>query len=235
MAEHPTACPAWQEDLAAWLTAQITPEREAALTAHLETCAACRGEADSLLTVAAVALTFDPDARSEAEAAPPPGPLATRGVAPDLPAELGPRIERAIAAERGRRRALRAGVAALAAAAVVAVVVLAWSGDDDPAPLVGEQVAFTVVPPGASADAVIADDGDGSIVEIRATGLDPDVTYALWLSPPGGRWDDRVAGGTFRPDADGTVVERLRCALPVDEYGRVWVTTPEGEIALDTE
>lgn len=232
MAERPTACPEWEEDLAAWVTAQITPDREAALSAHLETCAACRGEADSLLAVAAVSLAFDPEAKREARG-------AEHRVAPPVPTEppsgLGARIERAIAAERGRSRALRVGVAALAAAAAVALLALVWPRDDDPTPLVGEQVAFTVVPPGATADAVIADDGDGSIVQITATGLDPDLTYALWLSPPGGRWDDRVAGGTFRPDPDGTVEERLRCALPVDEYGRVWVTTPGGDIALDTE
>ncbi len=58
-----------------------------------------------------------------------------------------------------------------------------------------------------------------------ATGLDPDVTYALWLSPPDGTWDDRVAAGTlddrvaagtFRPNEYGEVDVRLRSALPVN-------------------
>jgi hypothetical protein len=82
---------------------------------------------------------------------------------------------------------------------------------------------------------VIAEEGSGTLVELIATGLDPDVTYALWLSPADGTWEDRVAAGTFRPDADGEVDVRLRCALPVEEYGRAWATTPEGEIALDTK
>lgn len=274
MAERPAACPEWQEDLAGWLVAQISPEREAALTAHLEGCAACRAEASSLLAVAAATLPFGPtetdDGRSAAgsvgslpaAAVAPPGgdrsrvgngpttgadaaragdgSAADAGVsagddaAPLPPAALGERIGRAIAAERRSTRRLRVGAAALAAAAVVVVVALAWPRDDDPS-LEGERVAFTVVPEGAEAAAVIAEEGDGSLVELTAEGLDPDVTYALWLSPPGGRWDDRIAGGTFRPDEDGTVDVRLYCALPVDEYGRVWVTTPEGEIALDTE
>jgi hypothetical protein len=102
-------------------------------------------------------------------------------------------------------------------------------------PLQGEEVAFTRVPSGATVEAVIADERSGSLVQLIASGLDPDVTYALWLSPPEGTWDDRVAAGTFRPDEHGEVDVRLSCALPADETGRVWATTPEGEIALDTK
>lgn len=221
MADHREACAEWRDDLASWLVAQIAPEREELLHAHLATCEVCRAEAESLLAVTAVSLAADPD--------------RTVIGGGDPPAELGDRIAASIAAERRTRRRLRAGVTVLvgAAAAIVAVVVVV--DDDSPARLPGEEVAFTVVPAGATVDAVIADDGNGTLVQLVATGLDPDVTYALWLSPPDGTWDDRVAAGTFRPDADGEVDVRLRCPLPVDEYGRAWATTPEGEIALDTK
>ena len=221
MAEHPMACPEWQEDLAGWLIAQLPPDREALLEQHLTTCADCRAEAESLLAVAAVALATDPDAPFAATEQP--------------PAELGERIVATISAERRARRVMRAGVLALGGAAAAVVAVVALQLDSAPAPLAGEEVAFTVVPPGASVEAVVAADAGGSLVQLTASGLDPDITYALWLSPPQGTWDDRIASGTFRPDADGEVDVRLRCALPADEYGRVWATTPDGAIALDTK
>lgn len=223
MAERPEACAAWQDDLADWLVAQISPDREALWRAHLHTCQVCRAEADSLLAVTAIALAADLDRTAVGDG--------------DPPAELGDRIVASIAAERRARRRLRTAAAALAGAAAVVVITLLLVADDDrgPARIRGEEVAFTVMPDGATVDAVIAEEGSGTLVELIATGLDPDVTYALWLSPADGTWEDRVAAGTFRPDADGEVDVRLRCALPVEAYGRAWATTPEGEIALDTK
>ena len=37
------------------------------------------------------------------------------------------------------------------------------------------------------------------------------------------------------PDPSPEFAVRLRSALPAAEMGRVWATTPEGEIALDTK
>ena len=201
MADHPTACPEWQDDLAGWLVAQIAPEREALLLAHLARCAGCRSEADSLLAVTAVALAADPDTAMSGDDEP--------------PAELGDRIVASIAAERRARRLLRVGLTVLAGAAAAVVLVVVLPGDGDPAPLRGEGVAFTLVPAGATADAVIADEGDGSLVELVATGLDPNVTYALWLSPPDGTWDDRVAAGTFRPDEQATSTSASAAPSPL--------------------
>lgn len=224
-AEHPTACPEWQDDLAAWLMAQVRPEREALLDAHLRTCPTCQDEAQSLLAVTAVTLAADVD---------PVDPAHDDAATVRPPAELGRRIDATIAAQRRRRWWSRAGLAAVAgAAAVLAVAVLV--DDPGPDPVHGEPVAFAVMPPGASARAVVGAEADGSLVELVADGLEPATTYALWLSPPGATWEDRVAAGTFRTDEDGAVSARLACALPADLLGRVWVTSPEGEIALDTE
>jgi hypothetical protein len=238
MGEHREACPEWQEDLAAWVVAQLGPDRERALDEHLRSCAVCRAEAESLLAVSAVALSTDggPIADDAGWA-----PMADVGAAAlrsveGPPSGLGERILVSVHAERRARRAARAAVVALATVAAAVVAVVALSRGGDPAPLEGEQIAFTVVPAGASAQAVVApDDEQGSIVQLTASGLDPAVTYALWLSPPDGTWDDRVAAGTFRPDADGEVDVRLRCAMAPDDYGRAWATTPDGKIALDTK
>jgi len=222
MAEHLQACPEWQDDLAAWLVAQGTPEREAALEAHVASCPTCRDEAHSLLGVAAVALAADP---IREQSLPASGSDA-------LPARLGARVATGILRERRRRTRRSALLVAVggAAAAAVLVAALVAGSDDDVDPLRGDRFAFTI----GSAEAVVAPDDGGSVVQIVARDLDPDVTYALWLSVPGGRWDDRVPAGTFRPGDDGTVDVRLRSAMPAEDVGRVWATTENG-IALDTE
>jgi len=219
MAEHQLACDQWQATLAGWLVAQLDPEEEAALTAHLEGCRACRAEADSLLDVAAITLGTDPGAPAVLE---PP------------PADLGERILARVARERRARGAGRLALVMSAAAAAVVAGVLVTRPGEEPR-LRGEPVVFAHEAAGVAASAVVAPDPSGSVVQLTATGLDPDVTYALWLTPPGGGYPERIAAGTFRPDADGEVDVRLHCALPADEMGRVWATTPEGDIALDTE
>lgn len=221
MAERVEACPDWQDDLAGLLVAQLTPDRERALGVHLATCAACQAEADSLLGVAAVALVADP-------------------VGPVLPAEappspaLGDRIVAQVAAERRARRVVRTSFALVGAVAIALVAVVATRPNPTP-PLEGDRVAFVVRPDGVEAAAVLAPDGDGSLVELTATGLDPDTTYALWLTPPGGGYPERIAAGTFRPNGRGEVDERLASALPPSATGRVWVTDPDGTVTLDTQ
>ncbi len=231
MAERPEACPVWREDLAAWAVAQIDPEREAALLVHLDTCGACRAEADDLLAVAAVVLA--------AEAEPSPGgPALDPSVERyEPPADLGGRITARIASERRGRLLRRGALVALAGTAAAAIVVGALvAADDSTDPLEGERYAFTVLPAGADGHAVVAPyEGESSVVELVATGLEPDTTYALWLAVPGGGRDDRVPAGTFRADDDGHVDVRLDCAMPAEEVGRVWATSPEGALVLDTK
>ncbi len=119
------------------------------------------------------------------------------------------------------------------AAAVVAAALV--TRDDGEPRLRGEPVAFVREAAGVDASAVVAPEENGSIIELHVSGLDPDTTYSMWLTPPGGGYAERVAAGTFRPDDDGTVEVRLRCPLPADEMGRAWATTSDGEITLDTK
>jgi hypothetical protein len=220
VSEHPTACEAWQPALSGWLVAQLSPSEEAALVDHLAGCDACRAEADSLLHVAAV--TLGADAGGDVVDVEPP------------PADLGDRIAARIARERRARRAGRLAIAMGAAAAAVAVGVVMTRDSGEPA-VRGETIAFVRQAPGVEATAVLAPDEGGSLIELTATGLDPDTTYSLWLTPPGGGWADRIPAGTFRPDDDGDVDVRLSCSLPPEDMGRAWATTDEGDIALDTD
>jgi hypothetical protein len=220
MAERPEACLAWQEEIAEWLVAQISPEREAALLEHLRGCPGCEAEAESLLAVAAMSLG---------------AALDSPAVDPDLlpPPELGDRVAHAVRRERGFRRAMAIGVVGFAAVLVLSLIASLASSNDRT--LTGEKMAFDVVPAGGTGSAIVADDLAGSVVQLTATKLDPNTTYALWLTPPGGGYSERVAAGTFKPAPDGHVDTILRSSLPREDVGRVWVTDPEGETALDTE
>lgn len=232
MAEHPEACPEWRDDLASWVVAQGRPDREAALLAHLEGCTACAGEAERLLAVAAVVLAHDPDQASPSATELPSA--AADAVEP--PVELRSRIAGRIRAERRGRLLRRMAVSAAGAAAAAAVVVGAVLvvADDDPSPLRGgEEFVFSV----GEGQAVVApyEQGSSSEVELVASGLEPGTTYALWLAVPGGGRDDRVPAGTFRADEDGEVDTRLYCSMPAGQVGRVWATSPELDLVLDTE
>ncbi len=238
---HTEACPEWAGDIAAWAVAQGSPAREAALVEHLEGCAACRAEAEGLLAIAAVVLAADPDVAVD-QALDPEVVEADVGERsssryPEPPADLGERIGRRIRRERRRQLVRRSLVVAVGAAAAAAVLVFALAmraGDGGVGPVNGDHFAFAVVPPGATAGAVVGhDDGQGSVVQLIATGLDPTTTYALWLTPPGGTYEDRVPAGTFRPGRDGTVNVRLHCSLSAGRVGRVWATT-DRTVVLDT-
>ena len=223
MPDRLAPCPAWEAHLAGWCVAQLSPVEEAGLVEHLHECRGCRAEADSLMAVAAVSLVALPgsDPWRAAHDEPPPADLADRIVA-------------RVGQERRRQRGRRAGVV-LAALAGVLVLALALR-PHDPTPLLGDRMALTGAPgSGAGAHAIVAREAGGSLVALTARGLDPTVTYALWLTPPGGDYPDRVPAGTFRPHADGSVDVRLHSALPPDDVGRIWATGPGGEVALDTK
>ena len=222
MPEPTPACDAWQEHLAGWLVAQLPPGDEAALLEHLDACPVCQAEADSLLAVTAVSLGVDPGAR-------PWRPV----VEEPPPADLADRIVARVAGERRGRWGRRAAAALAGGAAALAVALVVRTNDD--APLRGEAVEFASLAQDVEASAVVAPEAGGSVVQLTAIGLDPAVTYALWLTPPGGGYAQRVPAGTFRPDAAGEVHARLHSALPAAKMGRVWATTPDGDIALDTE
>jgi hypothetical protein len=231
------ACADWRGDIAAWAVAQGGPDREAALVAHLAGCAQCREEADTLLAVAAVALAADPDTASAATVEPDIEVDRSLRAVPGPPDDLADRISARIRRERRSQLVRRSLVAAAGAAAAAAVLVGALSlrSGGDVAPVRGTHFAFSVEPRGADAEAVVGRDaGKGSVVQLTATGLDPTVTYALWLTPPGGSYADRVPAGTFRPDEHGAVDVRLHCSLPAEQVGRVWATTPDRQLALDT-
>jgi hypothetical protein len=214
------ACDDRRGDLAAEALRRLEGPARDDLVAHVASCEACRTELARLRSVAEVLPLADPDA------------VGTTAP-PALESRVLERVAAAQQAARGQRRNFAFVGIAAAAALVVGVIVgslVSLGSDGDARQLDGIEVAFREEPPGVDASATIAGDDDGTVVELDASGLDPDLVFALWLSSGDG---ERVPAGTFRPDSDGTVEARLPCSLRFRDAARIWVTTPEGEVPLD--
>jgi hypothetical protein len=174
----------WRERLGALALGQLGPEERAATEAHLEGCAECRAEAESLAPMAALLRRADPERLSPA---------------PAPPAYLGDRITRRIAAERSatRRRRVRIGLglgaaAAAATAAVILAIVLIGSSAEPPA---GQTVAFHGLPKGVSVHATLEPRPWGSDISVRVWGVRPGTLCTVWLRREDGT---RLPAGSFR-------------------------------------
>jgi len=173
----------WRERLGALALGQLGPEERAATEAHLEGCAECRAEADTLAPMASLLRRADPERLSPA---------------PSPPPYLGDRIARRIAAERSASRLRRVriglglGAAAAATAAVILAIVLTGSSSEGPA---GKTVAFNGLPKGMSIDASLEPRPWGSDISVNVRGVRPGALCTVWL-----RRDDgtRVPAGSFR-------------------------------------
>ena len=177
-------CRIWRERLGAFVLGQLADPERAATEAHLEGCPDCRAEANALSPMAAMLERADPERLSPA---------------PAPPADLGDRIARRIAAERGatRRRRLRFGfglgaAAAAATAAVLLAVSLTGSTPTQPGP---ETVAFKALPKGVSVDASLEPRAWGSDVSLHVRGFRPGTLCTVWLRRSDGT---KVPAGSFR-------------------------------------
>jgi hypothetical protein len=174
----------WRELLGAYALGQLSDSERAATEAHLEGCPDCRAEAEALSPMATMLRRADPERLSPA---------------PAPPRDLGDRIARRIAAERGagRRRRIRFGIAlgAATAAATAAVLLAVFiSGGSTPHGTT-QTVAFNNVPHGVSVNASLASKPWGSDVSVRVRGFRPGTLCTVWLRRSDGK---RVPAGSFR-------------------------------------
>lgn len=194
-------CREWREQLGAYVLEQLGDEERVALEAHLEGCAECRAEADSLGHVALMLPHADP--------------VLFTAPAPQPPAELGRRIAATIEAERGaarqrrRRRGLFGGFALGGAAALTAVVLALFVvGGDGGGPV--QHVKFTVVPKGVSVYATLEPHAYGTEIHMYVHGVRSGTLCRVSLRGPGGVSYD---AGTFRyrwgDDADAVLSSAL--------------------------
>ena len=210
-------CREWRGLLGAYALDQLPVDERAGLEAHLEGCAECRAELDSLAGVARLMPLADPER------------FAT---APSPPTGLGDRVLAAVESERraggrrarGRRRrrfGLALSGAVATAAAVLAIVALGGGGGEAPPQ---REVAFRGrvhhhqgtdpvaarqrVPP--VADRV--DQRQHRLSDVRAVTVDPAVRL-LVVTPrrPGHRLDeDELASGADRVRDARQVLRRRR-------------------------
>jgi hypothetical protein len=177
-------CRAWRELLGAYTLGQLPDSERAAMEAHLEGCPDCRAEAEILSPMATMLRRADPERLAPA-AAPPP--------------DLGDRIARRIAAERGatRRRRIRFGIGlgAATAAATAAVLLAVFLSGGSTRHSTTETVAFNNVPHGVSVNASLASRPWGSDVSVRVRGFRPGTLCTVWVRRRDGT---RVPAGSFR-------------------------------------
>lgn len=192
-------CRTWRESLGAYALGHLSEEERVALEAHIEGCAACTAEVESLGSVAQLLPYADP---------------ARFGPAPQPPAELGKRIAATISAERRKRRhkgRLRlgfglGGVAAAAAAAVLAIFVLGGNGGDGGPE---QHVAFTSLPHGVKIGATLEPQAFGTEIHMYVKGIRSGTLCRVYMRGGGGV----VSAGTFRYRWGGDSAATLSAAL----------------------
>jgi hypothetical protein len=192
-------CRHWKEALGAYALGHLPDEERASLEAHLEGCAACRAEAESLLAVSRLLPHADP---------------ARFGPAPQPPPELGKRIAATIGAEqrtKQRQRRLRfglglSGAAAAAAAAVLAIFVLSGGEENGPE----QHVAFHALPSGVKIGATLEPQAYGTEIRMYVKGISSGTLCRVYMRGPGG---EDISAGTFRYRWGGDESAVLSAAL----------------------
>jgi hypothetical protein len=192
-------CRHWKEALGAYALGHLPDEERVSLEAHLEGCAACRAEAESLLAVSRLLPHADP---------------ARFGPAPQPPPELGKRIAATVSAEqrsKRRQRRLRfglglGGAAAAAAAAVLAIFVLAGGKESSPE----QHVNFRALPSGVKIGATLEPQAYGTAIHMYVKGISSGTLCRVYMRGPGG---GDVSAGTFRYRWGGDESAVLSAAL----------------------
>ena len=167
---------ALRESLGAFVLGHLDQTETARVRAHLDGCAACRAEYDSLAPLAVALREVDPDFLEESRD---PGAL------------LGARIEAEIKTERTRRRRRTAVQRALMGTAASLILVLtfvaggALTSDDSPSPVPLEAVAVTSEIDGVTADADLVNHTWGVEIKLNVTGLEGGEVYRTTVQAAG--------------------------------------------------
>jgi hypothetical protein len=202
------SCRDWRESLGAYALGHLSAEECAGLEAHLEGCAECRAEADSLALVSRLLPLADPE---------------HFGPAPVPPPELAERVAATIDAERhvSRRRrrvrlvlALSSATAALAAA--LAIFVLGGGGGPGPE----QHVAFGSLPSGVKIAATLEPRPFGTEIRMYVSGISSGTLCRVFLRSPNGA---RVSAGTFRYRWGGDSEAVLSSALDLSKTAAIGV------------
>jgi hypothetical protein len=183
-AERPDGCRDRRLSLGAYALGDLPAAERAGLEAHLEGCAACRAEVESLGAVARLLPLADPNRFSRP--APKPAPELAGRITASLGAE-----QRDVARRHRRRFGLGLGAATAVAAVVLAMAVLPGGGDSSPE----QHIEFGMLPDGVQIGATLEPHAYGTEIRIYVKGIRSGTLCRVYLRGPGG---ERVPAGTFR-------------------------------------
>lgn len=177
-------CRDWRHLLGAYALGDLGVEEQAGLEAHLEGCAECRAEAESLDGVARLLPLADPERFSR------PAPLPSPDLGKEIAATIG--RERRVTVRRRRWRfGFALGGAAAAVAALLAIVVLPGGGGGGQPE---QQIEFASLPPGVKIDATLEPHAYGTEIRMYVKGVRSGTLCHVYLRGPRG---ERVNAGTF--------------------------------------
>jgi Putative zinc-finger len=176
-------CREWRESLGAHALGRLPEDERPALEAHLEGCAECRAELESLAGVARLLPLADPE---------------RFGTAPAPPPSLADRVVATIRSEHRsqRRRRFRLGLAVSGATAALAAAALALSvlpGGPEGEPQ--QRVAFGALPAGLEISATLEPHAYGTEIHMYVKGAPSGTLCRVFVRGPGGA---RLSAGSFR-------------------------------------
>jgi hypothetical protein len=176
-------CRDWRHLLGAYALGDLGAEERAGLEAHLEGCAECRAEAESLDRVARLLPLADPERFSQ------PAPLPSPDLGKEIAATIG--RERRVATRRRRWRfGFALGGTAAAVAALLAIFVLPGGDSGQPQ----QHVEFASLPAGIKIDATLEPHSYGTEIRMYVKGVRSGTLCRVYLRGPHG---ERVPAGTF--------------------------------------
>ena len=203
-------CREWRERLGAYVLGHLTEDERAATSAHIEGCAACRAEAESLAPLAELLPIADPTRLAAAPA--PPAELADR-----IAARIG--RERRVKRRRQRRR-LAIGFSGAAAAAVTAAIVLAVVLSSPGGGGGAQRVKFASLPDGVAIGATLEPRPFGTEIRMDVHGIRSGTLCRVFLRRTDGT---RMPAGSFRYRYAGTEQAVMTSALDLSAARAVGV------------
>jgi hypothetical protein len=178
-------CREWKHLLGAYALGQLSEGERAGLEAHLEGCAECRAEADSLGATARLLPLADPERFSR------PAPQPSPQLAERIAATIGG--ERTVTRKRRQRRRFAFALSGAAAVAAVALAIFVLPGGGEGEPV--QHVKFAATPKGVDIYATLEPHAYGTEIHMYVKGVRSGTLCRVYLRGPHGA---QVPAGTFR-------------------------------------
>ena len=179
-------CREWRESLGGYVLDQLPADERAAVSAHIEGCAACRAEADSLAPLVHLLSLADP---AQLHEAPTPPPALGDQIAAEIGRERGQRKVR----RRRRRFKVGFGAAAATATAALLLALVVFSSNDQTGN--SQTVQFASLPHGVAIAATLQPRAFGTEIRMDVHGIRSGTLCRVFMRRADG---SRIPAGSFR-------------------------------------